>query len=249
MEKILLFLLVNETCYGAQIQTLLKTPLTPAQKALARLEKGGIVTSRYEGKTRLYQFNPGYPLLAELEMLLKKAYHLLPAQEKRQYCFIHKPLSKESQSKTTELLAFWDQLKLVKKLHFVAKSRQTFNTVHKTGKGEVSITSENSTTLLLQEKGLWQDETAFSNILRWTLDLDAKLISLEHLRYGPSNPVLLFHLTPTKPNLLESVDAHLCGNDTYLGSIQWDRKAIHFRWKILGPKKTEDLTYRYSTQA
>lgn len=35
-------------------------------------EKGGIVVSHREGKTLLYQFNPRYPFLKELEAFYKK---------------------------------------------------------------------------------------------------------------------------------------------------------------------------------
>src|SRR5262245_42715244 len=85
VRNILIFLFVNGKCYGAELQRLLKTPLTPLQNALARLEKGEIITSYFEGKTKLYQFNPACPLLEELQQLLKKAYILLPHQEKRHY--------------------------------------------------------------------------------------------------------------------------------------------------------------------
>ena len=83
VQKILIFLFVNGKCYGAQLQRLFKTPLTPIQKALLRLEKGGIIMSYFEGKTRLHQFNPAYPLLGELEQLLKKTYTLLPPPRKK----------------------------------------------------------------------------------------------------------------------------------------------------------------------
>lgn len=83
VERILLFLFVNERCYGTQLQTLLRVPLTPIQKALLRLEKEGILQSDYEGKTRIYRFHPSCPLRWELEALLKKAYTLLPPQEKK----------------------------------------------------------------------------------------------------------------------------------------------------------------------
>ncbi len=85
VEKILIFLFVNGKCYGTQLHRLLKIALTPIQKALIRLEKGNLIISHYEGKTRLYQFNPAYPLLHELELLLKKTYTLLPACEKKEY--------------------------------------------------------------------------------------------------------------------------------------------------------------------
>jgi predicted transcriptional regulator len=72
VQRILIFLFVNNRCYGTQLHRSLKVPLTPIQKALNRLENGGLITSFYEGKTRLYQFNPAYPLMPEVENLLKR---------------------------------------------------------------------------------------------------------------------------------------------------------------------------------
>ncbi len=256
VERILLFLLVNEKCYGAQIQNLLRVPLTPVQKALSRLEKEGVVSSRYEGKTRVYQFNPSYSLRFELESLLKKAYTLLPSKEKKGYCFLHKPrltAQEEGQRERnykSELLAFWEKLEKVQRLSFSTKSRQGEETATKTGRAEVVVSAPASHTLVFQEKGYWfldqLPETAFSNSFRWTLDLKASLITIEHLRYGPSNPVFLFHLAPTQPGLLESVDAHLCADDTYLGSLMWDPQSIEFQWRIIGPRKNDELVYHYT---
>ena len=65
VQRILIFLFVNGRGYGTLLQRSFKTSLTPVQKALERLERGGLLTSYYEGKTRLYQFNPAYPLLNE----------------------------------------------------------------------------------------------------------------------------------------------------------------------------------------
>jgi hypothetical protein len=55
------------------------------------MEASGLLMSHYEGNLRIYQFNPSYPLFPEVEALVKKAYQLLPSQEKKLYCFIHKP--------------------------------------------------------------------------------------------------------------------------------------------------------------
>ena len=52
VQKVLLFLFVNNKCYGAQLQRLLRTPLTSLQNALARLEKGRIIASYCEGKNK-----------------------------------------------------------------------------------------------------------------------------------------------------------------------------------------------------
>jgi hypothetical protein len=43
------------------------------QKQLDKLEAGGVLASTVVGRTRLYRFNPRYPLRAELRALLDKA--------------------------------------------------------------------------------------------------------------------------------------------------------------------------------
>ena len=85
LEKVLFFILVNEQCYGAQLSRVFNQALSPFQKALDRLEDGGVVVSFLVGKTRSYQFNPRYPFLAELQAFLKKAYEFLPQEVKEKY--------------------------------------------------------------------------------------------------------------------------------------------------------------------
>ncbi|MCI0382116.1 MAG: ArsR family transcriptional regulator [Chlamydiae bacterium] len=85
IEKVLFFLLLNQRCYGRQLSRLFQQALFPFQKALDRLESGGIVVSFLEGKTRIYQFNPRYPFLQELKAFLAKAYKFLPQEIKDQY--------------------------------------------------------------------------------------------------------------------------------------------------------------------
>lgn len=159
--RILLFLFVNEKCYASQIQTLLKVPLTPIQKALLRLEKENIVDSHYEGKVRIYQLNPDYPLRSELEMLLKKAYTLLSPKDKKCYCFIHKPrllfgeeVDRERTRKNT-LLVFWERLKKIQHLSFSAKSRQDEKQSVKIGQADVQTSLPAPSILIFQEKGHW----------------------------------------------------------------------------------------------
>lgn len=85
IEKVLFFLLKNERCYGAQLSHVFEQAISPFQKALDRLENGGIIVSFLEGKTRSYQFNPRYPFLSELKVFLTKAYSFLPQEMKDQY--------------------------------------------------------------------------------------------------------------------------------------------------------------------
>jgi hypothetical protein len=252
VQRILIFLFVNSKCYGTQLHRSLHTPLTPIQKALSRLEKGGLITSYYEGKTRLYQFNPAYPLLAELEQLLKKAYTLLPAHEKKNYYSVKEDSPHLiQQNKTQTLLTFWDKLKEVTRLTFNAKTKskggQGWNG---RGQGEVLVAKEASHILIFNEKGTWQGkegaEVNFSNVFRWTLDRSAGVISLEHLRHGHDRPVFLFHLAPTGKSRLSSVDSHLCEGDTYFGQIHFDLYGLRLNWRVIGPQKNEELDYHYS---
>ena len=162
VQRILIFLFVNGKCSGTQLHRSLKTPLTPLQKALTRLEKGSLITSYYEGKTRLYQFNPAYPLLNELEQLLKKAYTLLPAQAKKDYYVVREDLAARAvdpDKKIHSLLTFWEKLKGVTQLTFNAKTKskekQGWNG---RGKGEVIVAKEADTVLIFTEKGIWQDK-------------------------------------------------------------------------------------------
>ena len=85
IEKVLFYLLVNETGYGSKLKQCLGIPLYSVQRALARLEDGGIIAAQQQGKTRVYQFNPRYPLLKELKSFLQKAYSFLPDEHKKKF--------------------------------------------------------------------------------------------------------------------------------------------------------------------
>jgi hypothetical protein len=256
VERILLFLFVNESAYAAQLQMALRSPLTPIQNALQRLLKGGIIESCSEGKIRMVRINPAHPLRTELDAILKKTYTLLSPEEKRKYCLLHKPkLSAAEEGKRErdckqQLLHFWEQLGKVDQLICSTQSKAQEFPLHKWGKAEVSITAQSPTILIFQERGFWhidhQPHTSFHNTYRWTLDLKASLIGLEHLRYGINQPVFLSHFAMARPFVFETVDPHLCAQDTYLGRIAWDQVSIQLYWRIIGPNKNEELDYRYT---
>ncbi len=85
IEKILFYLLMNEKSYGSELSKILETPLYSVQKALMRLEDGGVIVALEEGKTRMFQFNPRYPFLKELKAFLNKAYDFLPIEMKKRF--------------------------------------------------------------------------------------------------------------------------------------------------------------------
>lgn len=249
IQNILIFLFVNGRCYGTQLHRQLKTSLTPLQKALLRLEKGGIIVSHLEGKTRLYKFNPSYPLLTELEQLLKKTYTLLSPYEKKLHAVIHHDKTPVNENKQV-LFACWDRLNKVHQLSFNAKTNSRDDLGwHGKGKGEVTVMREGDSAIIFNEKGNWhgKDDQSidFSNIFRWSIDRHAGVISLEHLRRGPNHPVFLFHLAPSTNNSLSSVDAHFCEGDVYFGQLFLDRHSLRLNWRVIGPKKNEEIDYIY----
>lgn len=178
VERILLFLFVNEKCYGTQLHRVLGVPLTPIQKALSRLEQGGVITSYFEGKNRVYSFNPVYPLLNELEALLKKVYTLLPAQKKREYYVAKQELQERNlaqKNNAKTILEFWERLLKITRLTFHARSKNREGLGwNGKGQGEVVVTKEASNRLIFNEKGSWVgmdgSSTSFSNRL---LSMDA----------------------------------------------------------------------------
>lgn len=80
-ERVLFFIFAREEGYAREIARFYATDLAPIQRQLEGLEKGGILASRLAGRTRLYVFDPRYPLLDELNALLAKAITFYPSEE------------------------------------------------------------------------------------------------------------------------------------------------------------------------
>lgn len=241
-ERVLLYLLVNECCYASELQKNYGIGLTPLQHILGKLEKAEVVEAEQRGKTKLYRFNPQYPLLVELKLLLKKAFTLLSPEEKRTLFGRYERETaphRFAKQKTLQIETLWDRLSLVRRVLIQNSSGME-------GLGDVSIKTGHEA-LLFTEKGQWISPQVhdFKNVLKWTLDRSSQLISLEHLRHGPNRPVFLFHLAPLGPLIFQSVDSHLCKDDCYFGRIEMSEHHLRFMWRILGPSKNETLFHTY----
>lgn len=68
--RILLYLRRREHGYAAQIAGELKIPLNMVQKQLLRLANGGVLRSAFEGKNKVYRWNPDYPHYRPLKKFL-----------------------------------------------------------------------------------------------------------------------------------------------------------------------------------
>ena len=51
IEKVLFYLIANQKCYPSQLKETFQIPLYSFQRALGRLERGGIIASYREGST------------------------------------------------------------------------------------------------------------------------------------------------------------------------------------------------------
>ena len=80
-ERVLFFINARGEGYARDIARFFATDLTPVQRQLDVLERGGVLVSRLAGRTRLYTFDPRYPLLTELTAFLAKAFSFYPNEE------------------------------------------------------------------------------------------------------------------------------------------------------------------------
>src|SRR5436309_13757994 len=78
VEKILIYLCLHSKANATELSRAFNSSLDPIQKTLRKLEEGGLLASFLEGKTRVFQWNPRYPFLEEIQSLAKKAYSFLP---------------------------------------------------------------------------------------------------------------------------------------------------------------------------
>jgi len=80
VEKILIYLNLHGKANATQLSRTFDSALDPIQKTLKKLEKGGLLVNFLEEKTRVFQWNPRYPFLLEIQDLAKKAYSFLPVK-------------------------------------------------------------------------------------------------------------------------------------------------------------------------
>src|SRR5438105_2040068 len=85
VEKILMYLSLHGKANATELHKTFVSALDPIQKTLRKLEAGGLLVSFTEGKTRVFQWNPQYPFLNEIQTLAKKAYEFLPQLVKDKY--------------------------------------------------------------------------------------------------------------------------------------------------------------------
>lgn len=81
-ERVLAYLVANEEGYARAIADFFDTNLRNIQVQLDNLETAGVLVSRQEGRTRLYSFNPRWPLRNELRAFLERMLEFYPDEDR-----------------------------------------------------------------------------------------------------------------------------------------------------------------------
>ena len=79
-EQVLIFLCARDEGYAQEIADFFGSDLYAIQIQLRRLEAADVLVSQKAGRTRIYQFNPRYPFLKELNNLLEKVLNFYPVE-------------------------------------------------------------------------------------------------------------------------------------------------------------------------
>jgi len=78
-EKVLIYLYSREKGYAREIADFFDISLTSVINQLKKLEAGNVIYMEQKGKTKEYRFNPRYPFLKELKIILEKTLSFYPA--------------------------------------------------------------------------------------------------------------------------------------------------------------------------
>lgn len=155
----------------------------------------------------------------------------------------------EGKCQASLLIAFWERLKQVKQFVRIVASRHE-NGWNGDGRGAVFVSQPTGTILIFHERGSWHTKLGqdinFSNTWRWTIDRSAGVITLEHLRLGPNQPVFLCQLRPLHVHLLAAIAPHVCAADIYMATVHWNHHSICLNWRIIGLQKNEELESCYT---
>lgn len=146
----------------------------------------------------------------------------------------------------TPLGELWPRLRSIRTLRFAAASELDtgWNGV---GEGAVAVSEPSEGVLVFDEAGTWRppDRAAlrFINVFRWTALGDS--LRLEHLRFGPHRPVLLFEMASHDDGTWRDVSPHLCDQDCYSATLAFAEQRLIVAWSVRGPHKRETIRYEY----
>ena len=77
-ERILLFMAARDKGYAQEIAKTFDVAPSQVQRILDRRERDGMLVSNEIGRTRVYEFNPRFPLKDEVKAMFSKALMMYP---------------------------------------------------------------------------------------------------------------------------------------------------------------------------
>lgn len=89
-ERILLFLYTQGNGYAREMSRIFNISLRSIQLQLKTLENGGVVAGFQKGRTRIYELNPRYFFIRELNALLGKLYEAIPGDDREKYYILRR---------------------------------------------------------------------------------------------------------------------------------------------------------------
>ena len=84
-EKVLFYLATYGEGYAKEIADRFSIPVSMVQKQLLKFEASGLLASRLTGRTRVYAWDPRFPLKDQMLALLQRALEFLPPRERQRY--------------------------------------------------------------------------------------------------------------------------------------------------------------------
>lgn len=146
------------------------------------------------------------------------------------------------------LLAAWRLLQSVRSVTLTVRDGGE-GAYQAQGTGSVAIEMVGASKMVVRERGRWTDPrgagTHYTDTLRWTLDHEAGMLRLEHLRRGPEAPVTVLELVADGVGGLIPLGPHLCGQDRYEGSLRLLDGEAEISWRVTGPSKNLEIRRRY----
>jgi hypothetical protein len=145
----------------------------------------------------------------------------------------------------TEVLTL---LRRVRSLRFEARS-EAVTGWDGVGTGTVAVSESAAGVVVFDEAGTWRpsipdrNPVAFKNVFRWSTVGES--LRLEHLRFGPEHPVLLFDMASGADGIWREVSPHQCREDCYTASLGVEGERLVVAWSIVGPRKRESIRYTY----
>ncbi len=141
---------------------------------------------------------------------------------------------------TVDLARLWRMLATVGRFHTVASDRLARTRASMTG--TVRVEHADGALHFFERGRNSATGHATHNALRWSLENG--VLTLAHLRRGPSTPTRLFSTDGQG-----APAAHVCGEDTYAALLSLGPYTIGLRWTARGPGKDAHIDTRYGLVA